>query len=451
MMENNKIYGVFKRILCVVLAAGMVVSTSACNSNAPSQKGTDKSGNSKIEIEYWYGLGGTLGKEMDNIINDFNASQNRITVKGVKQADYTETSKLLQAAIAANQPPAAVLMPPEYTNKFMKRKALQNLDGYIEKKSDFHKDDIIPALLNYGTGSDGHIYALPAYSTTHILFYRKESFKKAGIDPDKALKSWQSLAEASKKLSVKKNGETVSYGWDPMYEPVHFIDIARAAGGQVLSKDQKTVTFDSPEWVESWESMRKWINQDHIMKFNFGGEGWEFWYKTMDDVLQGRTAGYTGSTADISDLDFNIVDAHVQPGWKDKPAKPYIDAVMSSVLAAAPEQQKAAAFEWISYLSSTEENSKFSINTGYLPVRTSCREDKQFKAYVERVPAMGVAIDQTKIAIPLFVDITGGKVSQAIKDALDLVLIENVPAKEALTREKKIAQAALDEYWAAQS
>ncbi|HCA28468.1 MAG TPA: ABC transporter substrate-binding protein, partial [Ruminococcaceae bacterium] len=89
------------------------------------------------------------------------------------------------------------------------------------------------------------------------------------------------------------------------------------------------------------------------------------------------------------------------------------------------------------------------INTGYLPVRSSCREDKQFKAYVDRVPAMGVALDQASIAIPLFVDVTGGKINQAIKDALDLVLIENVPAKEALTREKKIAQAALDEYWAA--
>lgn len=121
-MENNRTYSTFKKFICVILAAGMIISTSACNSNGSPQKGTDTGEGSKIEIEYWYGLGGTLGKEMDNIINDFNASQDRIIVKGVKQADYTETSKLLQAAIASNQPPAAVLMPPEYTNKFMKKR-----------------------------------------------------------------------------------------------------------------------------------------------------------------------------------------------------------------------------------------------------------------------------------------------------------------------------------------
>ncbi len=52
------------------------------------------------------------------------------------------------------------------------------------------------------------------------------------------------------------------------------------------------------------------------MKVNYGGMGWQYWYATIDDVMQGRAAGYTGSTGDQGDLDFSVIGAHIQPAWE---------------------------------------------------------------------------------------------------------------------------------------
>lgn len=48
--------------------------------------------------------------------------------------------------------------------------------------------------------------------------------------------------------------------------------------------------INSDEWVEVWESFRTWIHDDKIMKVNSGGQGWEYWYTTIDDVCRIKQA-----------------------------------------------------------------------------------------------------------------------------------------------------------------
>lgn len=76
------------------------------------------------------------------------------------------------------------------------------------------------------------------------------------------------------------------------------MDAVFSKGGKVLSEDGKQVLIDSPEWVDTWEQFRKWIHEDKIMRIHSGGQGWEYWYKTIDDVMKGQAAGYTGSSGD---------------------------------------------------------------------------------------------------------------------------------------------------------
>ena len=55
-----------------------------------------------------------------------------------------------------------------------------------------------------------------------------------------------------------------------------------------MNEDGTEVMINSQEWVEVWESFRKWIHDDQIMKIHSGGQGWEYWYNTIDDVLQDK-------------------------------------------------------------------------------------------------------------------------------------------------------------------
>ncbi|MCI3923023.1 ABC transporter substrate-binding protein [Paenibacillus sp. TRM 82003] len=398
-----------------------------------------------VEIEFWYGLGGKLGENVELLIKEFNESQDAVVVKGIVQGSYDETTQKLQAAIAAKQAPAAVLAQE---NEWAKKGLFVAMDDMIAADASFAKDDFVPAFLEQGI-VDGKQYFLPMYGTTQVLYYRKDMLEQAGLTTD-AFKTWESLAEAAKKMTVVEGGETKVYGWMPMWGKDNMIDATLSRGGSVLSEDGKTVTIDSAEWVETWEQFRKWIHEDKIMGIHSGGQGWEYWYKTIDDVMQGRAAGYTGSSGDQGDLDFSIVAAHPQPGWEGSPAAPIASALMAGIPAGTTPEEQQAAYQWLTFFTKTENTARWSMNTGYIAVRTSALEDPDYKAFGESNPQSQVPLMQAQTASSAFFDPTGGKIDDALKIAADKVQIENVPAADALKEAQAKAQEALDKALGAQ-
>ncbi|GBF73537.1 ABC transporter substrate-binding protein [Paenibacillus sp. 598K] len=394
-----------------------------------------------VTIEFWYGLGGKLGDHMKTLIDKFNASQDEVIVKGIVQGDYTETEQKLQAAIATGSVPAAVLA----SNADWARKGYYaSLDELIAQDADFNGEDIVPAFLEQGQ-VDGAQYFLPMYGTTQVMYYRKDALAKIGVQPEE-LMTWEALADAAQRMTVKEGGKTVFYGWEPMWGSGNMIDAALSRGGSFLSEDGKTVTIDSPAWIESWEAFRKWIHEDQIMRIHHGGQGWEYWYKTIDDVMKNKAAGYTGSSGDQGDLDFEQLGAMVQPGWEGVgPGKPVASALMAGIPAKASEEQQQAAYQWLTFFSSPENTAYWSMNTGYIAVRQSALEDPEFKAYSEANPQSKVPLLQASQASMPFIDPTGGKITDALTIAADKLQIENIPAETVLREAQATAQAALDQ------
>ncbi|WP_042239609.1 ABC transporter substrate-binding protein [Paenibacillus sp. FSL R5-0912] len=449
---------VFKRLSAVSMIAGLSILT-ACGGNSASGNATAANGaatvpaanaapassaapvsNEPVTIEFWYGLGGKLGENMESLIQKFNASQHEVIVKGIVQADYTETEQKLQAAIATGQVPAAVLS----SNIDWARKGyFAAMDELIAGQPDFNQADFVQTFLSQGQ-VDGKQYFLPMYGTTQVMYYRKDAFEKAGIDASQ-IKTWEDLAAAAKKMTVTEGGKTSFYGWEPMWGSGNMIDAVLSKGGNILSEDGKSVTIDSPEWIETWDFFRQSIHEDKTMRIHSGGQGWEYWYKTIDDVMKGQAAGYTGSSGDQGDLDFSIVSAMEQPGWAGVgEGKPVAQAIMAGIPAKAGDAEQQAAMKWLAYFTNSENTAFWSINTGYISVRQSALEDPAFVTFSETNPQIKIPLQQASHASAPFQDPTGGKINDALTIAADKVQIENIPAAEALKEAQQTAQAALD-------
>ena len=268
----------------------------------------------KLKLNIGMVLGGKLDKNMQKIITDFNGSQDKYEVKGVAQEDYKTTFKNLQAGIAAKKSPALALLEADKVNILAKKDLLTNISDYTSKDSDFKEENYLESFLESGKKGD-KLFAFPIYGTTQLLYYNKQAFKDAGISED-SLKTWTGIAEAAKKLTKKSGDEVSFYGWEPMWGKDNLIDASLSNGGKILSDDGKQVLINSEEWVESWDSFRKWIHEDKTMRIHSGGQGWEYWYATVDDAMKDKTAGYTGSSGDQGDLDFNKLAAFEQPAFK---------------------------------------------------------------------------------------------------------------------------------------
>ena len=419
----------------VLLAVSLSLLTG-CGGKAPDDTVT---ADGKVQVRFWYSGGKTAAGVMEDIIEDFNLSQSEYTVIGVQQADYDETYTKLQAGIAGKNAADIALLDSDKTRNLAKKELLAPLDQYIEQDSSFNKEDLIPVFYRQCLGDDGILYAMPAYGTTQVMYYNRDLFEKAGIQPD-TIKTWEDLAKAS--ALIQQN--TGANGWEPMWGEDNLIDMALSNGGAMISDDGRTVLINTEPWVETWEAARRWIHEDKTMVIHYGGQGWEYWYDTMDDVLQDKAGGYTGSSGDQADLDFSKVGAMEQPGFGDNPSAPVARVLQIVMVETGKDKTKDGAYQFMKYFADASQQARWSMATGYIPVRETTLDIPEYQSYTAENRHALVPLSQAMHASPDPIDPTGGKIFDALAIAADKVEIENVPAADALKEAAETAQAALD-------
>ena len=427
-----------KKILTAVFLATGCAMMTGCN--APGQA-RDAAVDGKVQITFWYSGGKTAAGVMGDIIQAFNQSQDEYEVTGIQQADYDETYTKLQAGIAGKNAADIALLDSDKSRNLMQKDLLVPMDRYTQQDTSFHQDDFIPVFYSQCLDSDGGLYAMPAYGTTQVMYYNRDLFEKAGIQPDK-LDTWESLADAARVIKESTGG--TAYGWEPMWGEDNLIDMALSNGGSMIDEDGKKVLINTDAWIDSWEAVRGWIHEDKTMTVHYGGQGWEYWYDTMGDVLQDKAGGYTGSSGDQADLDFHKVGAMEQPGFGKHGSAPVARVLQLVMIDTGKDKTVDGAYQFIRYFADASQQAKWSMATGYIPVRKSTLGLPEYQSYTEHNPHALVPISQAMHASPDPVDPTGGKIFDALAIAADKVEIENIPARDALDEAARTAQAALD-------
>lgn len=426
-----------------VTATATEEGTTASEGNASATDTTaakDVSAEGKTEIEFWFAGGKTAVGVIQGIVDDFNASQDKYFVTTVTQGDYDETYQKLQAGIAGNVAPDVALIEVEAARNLSDKDLLADLNQYTSNDSSFDRSDYLDVYFEQGVDGE-KIYAFPAYGSTQIMYYNREVFEKAGVNPEE-IKTWVELEKVSR--NIKEQG-IATYGWEPMWGEDNLIDIAFSNGAQLLSDDGKTVLINSPEWIEVWDSIGKDINEDEIMAVHSGGQGWEYWYDTMDDAVDGTAGGYIGSSGDQADLDFSVVGAMEQPAWDDdSTSAPTARAKQLVVVSNSTDDEKTGAYEFIKFFTSPDNQARWALETGYVPVRLSSQDSEAFKAYSADHPEILVPLTQSSHASVRPIDPTGGEIYDALKIAADKVELEGISAEEALNEAAETAQEALD-------
>ena len=145
-----------------------------------------------------------------------------------------------------------------------------------------------------------------------------------------------------------------------------------------------------------------------------------------------------------ADLDFSVVAAMEQPGFGDNASAPSAEAKELVMMNSSSDEEKQGAYEFMKFFTTPENQAKWSMSTGYVAVRKSTQDVKEFKDYTDKNPQALVPLQQASHGSILPTDPTGGKIYDALKVAADKVEIEGVDAQKALDEAQKTAQAALD-------
>ena len=152
------------------------------------------------EVQWWHAMGGVNGERVNKIADDFNASQADYKIVPSYKGNYTETMTAAIAAFRAKEQPHIVQVFEVGTATMMAAKgAVYPVEQVMKDAGEpFDKSIFLPAVISYYQTSEGELLSMPFNSSTPVLWYNNDAFKKAGVESPP--KTWDDMKDASEKL-----------------------------------------------------------------------------------------------------------------------------------------------------------------------------------------------------------------------------------------------------------
>src|SRR5215813_13782196 len=215
------------------------------------------------EIQWWHAMSGELGRQLEKLAADFNASQSDYKVVPSYKGNYTETVTAAIFAFRSRSQPAIVQVNEIGTATMMAAKgAIYPVYELMrDEKESFSSSTYLPAVIGYYADIDGNLLSFPFNASTPILYYNRNMFRDAGLDPDVVPKTWPELAAAAKRLRDRGApcGFTTSWpSWINVenFSAFHNLPLATKANG--FGGLDADLTFDNPTVVRHIAQLAEW-------------------------------------------------------------------------------------------------------------------------------------------------------------------------------------------------
>ena len=349
------------------------------------------------EINWWHAHGGRLGELVNGIADGFNKSQNDYKLVATYKGNYADTMTAGIAAFRAKNPPHFLQVFEVGTATMMAAKgAIKPVyEVMAESGLPFDPDDYLPTVTGYYTNREGKMLSMPFNSSTPILWYNVEAFKKAGLDPDKPPKTWPEVAEYSKKL-VKVGYSGFSTAW------ISWIHMENFSAWHNIPFGTKSNGFDgtdtqyvcnSPLHVKHIQQLADW-QKDKI--FIYGGR------RNLGDPKfeTAEVAMHTESSAGYARFKKNCkfeFRTSMLPYWPEAPGAPQntiIGGASLWVLQGHPAEEYKGVATFFTYLSSPSVQAEWHKATGYLPITTDAYYLTKGQGFYQENPGMETALKQ---------------------------------------------------------
>ena len=333
-----------------VLAAG-------CGNSETADSSGNESANGKTTLDFWSFWGSGARQEViEEIIDDFNASQDKIEVKYSYQPWGDIWTKSL-SSITAGNPPDVIVQDINSVAQRAEAQQATNLSEYIEEG---FSDEFFPQLWDT-VEYEGDAYAVPFNTDTQVIFYNKTLFKEAGISEEQLPQTWEELETVARKLDVKNGDDFERIGFYPLWNLGADVWALNADDGVSWFDKDENVKIDTDNKVEALEWILDWqeyYGQDTINRLEA-----EFGSGVADPFISGLVAmraqniNYYSSLAENAPDDFEFGVIQIPEKESGSGHWSWGGGFVLEVPYGAKDPE--ASYEFIKYLSTPEVQEKF--------------------------------------------------------------------------------------------
>ena len=356
------------------------------------------------EIMWWHAMSGELGKHVEKLAADFNASQSEFRIVPTYKGNYTETVTAAIFAFRSRSQPAIVQVNEIATATMMAAKgAIYPVFELMRDQSEpFSPEAYLPAVSGYYSDVAGNMLSFPFNVSTPILYYNKDLFRAAGLDPEAPPKTWADIGTAAKRLrsSGSPCGFTTSWpSWVHVenFSAFHNLPLATRANG--FGGLDTELTFNNPDVVRHIAQLAEW---QATKVFDYSGRG-----QTAEPRFQkGECAIFIGSSGTRADIKAN---SKFEVGYgmipyrgeiTGSPQNSIIGGATLWVLRDRPRAEYAGVAKFFAYLSKPEVQAAWHQNTGYLPITRAAFNLSRIQGFYDRNPGAAIGIEQLTLKPP---------------------------------------------------
>ncbi|MCX7176864.1 MAG: ABC transporter substrate-binding protein [Proteobacteria bacterium] len=420
---------------CAALAAGLLLSGGAV-------------AQTPVELTLYYpvAVGGGVTKTIDQMASDFEKENPGIKVKPVYAGTYQESIVKALTAYKSGQPPQLAVLLSTDMFTLIDEDAIVPIDSLATSAEDkkwlgsYYKS----FMSNSQTG--GKTWGVPFQRSTIVMYWNKDLFKQAGLNPDQAPATWAEMTDYAKKLTKADASGNVSQ-WGVKIPstgfPYWLFQGLTTPNGALLMNEAGTETyFDKPAVIEA---LQYWVDLSAKHKVMPGGA--IEWGTTPKDFLEKKVAMIWTTTGNLTNIRSNAsfpFGVAMLPAAKHR-GSPTGGGNFYVFKKTTPEQQQAA-LKFMKWVTNPKHAAQWSIATGYVAVSPEAWETPEMKKYVAEVPAAAVARDQLQYAVAEFSTHDNQRVTKALNDGLQAALTGAKTPEQALKDAQREAQRILKPY-----
>ncbi|WP_293853839.1 extracellular solute-binding protein [uncultured Alsobacter sp.] len=388
-----------------------------------------------VEIQYWQYVFDTRVQAMTEVIKAFEAENPGITVKQVT-FPYADYQTRLIAARAAGRSPEVMQLFYGWLDTFIAGKLVQPLSPEVFKAAEIESEffPIVTAMKR-----NGQYYGLPTAVRTMALFYNKDLFKKAGLDPEKPPQTLDEMVAAAKAMTVRDgagNYQQVGMALDIARQDHNWWReiLVRQFGGESYSADGSKVAYDSEAGRKALTFYTSFQKVHKVGQESF-----------MDEGQAAFRAGLAGMVVDgtfriasyktIKTFTWGVTELPSQDGKRANFGSYFANAIGAS----ATGEKLAAAEKFLAYVSSPKAMTIWLEKVGELPARRRValtEENIKDPIYGPFIRALDYA------ATPPMTDELAQR--QVSIDMINSVLLKDTPVADAVKAAAEREQAVLD-------
>jgi len=401
-----------------------------------------------VEVSFYYpiAVGGPIPKIIDGLVADFEKENPGIKLRPIYSGTYQDTITKALTAVKSGEPPVTSILLSTDMYTLIDEDAVVPFDDLIRTPEDqaWLKAFYPGFMENSQTG--GKTWGIPFQRSTIVLYYNKEAFKEAGLDPSRPPANWKEQIEYAQKLTKRDaTGKVTQWGIQipsSGFPYWLFQALAIQAGTNLMNATGTQTYYDRPEVIEG---LAYWV--DLVNKYKVHPEGIVEWGTTPKDFFEKKVAMMWTTTGNLTNVrsnakfDFGVA---MLPAGKQR-GSPTGGGNFYLFKKSTPAQREAA-FKFIKWVTTPQRAAQWGIDTGYVAVRPDAWETPAMKQYVAGFPAAAVARDQLPYAKAELSTHDNQRVTKALNDGLQAALTGSKTPEQAMKDAQREAERLLRSY-----